>query len=169
MVFYNNIGEGTVIKDKCKQCKGEKVTYVNHSINIDLDKGIPDGHRYPFAGEGDQFPDVDTGDVVVEIYLEKHKSFLRKGADLTHKAKITLLEALTGFSYPLTHLDGRKILIQNKPGEVIQPGVLKTIRELGMPIFNAPYKHGHLYIEFEIQFPAVVNDDLAKALSQVNS
>jgi DnaJ family protein A protein 2 len=67
-------------------------------------------------------PDVEAGDIIVEIFIEKHKSFVRKGADLVYRAQISLLQALTGFKFVLTHLDGRKILIQNKENEVIKPG-----------------------------------------------
>lgn len=35
--------------------------------------------------------------------------------------EISLLEALTGVDFVIMHLDGRKIRIQSKPGEVIQP------------------------------------------------
>ena len=50
-----------------------------------------------------------------------HASFTRKNADLFIKRKITLLEALTGTTLELTHLDGRKLLIKTKPGDVIAP------------------------------------------------
>ncbi len=47
---------------------------------------------------------------------EKHSLFTRKGADLFIERKISLVEALTGFKMELTHLDGRKLLIQTHPG-----------------------------------------------------
>lgn len=115
-------GEGQMIKEKCKDCKGEKIATETKSIEIELDKGVPDGHRYNFPLEGDMIPDVEAGDIIIEIFIEKHKSFVRKGADLVYRAQISLLQALTGFKFVLTHLDGRKILIQNKENEVIKPG-----------------------------------------------
>jgi len=101
-------GEGQVIKEKCKDCRGEKIATETKTLDIELDKGVPDGHRYPFPLEGDQIPDVEAGDIVVEIFIENHKLFKRKGADLIYKAQITLLQALTGFKFVITHLDGRK-------------------------------------------------------------
>lgn len=47
---------------------------------------------------------------------------------------ITLVEALTGFSFSLTHLDGSTHIIKSEPGEVIKPGDVRTVEELGMPI-----------------------------------
>jgi len=41
--------------------------------------------------------------------------------------EISLLEALTGVDFVLKHLDGRKIRIKNKPGEVIKPDDIKTV------------------------------------------
>jgi DnaJ family protein A protein 2 len=37
-----------------------------------------------------------AGDVYVRIKIKKHQTFERRGADLIHVKKITLLEALTG-------------------------------------------------------------------------
>jgi DnaJ family protein A protein 2 len=58
--------------------------------------------------------------LIVVIKEKKHKTFVRKGADLFMEKDITLVEALTGLDFVLTHLDGRKIRIANKPGEVIK-------------------------------------------------
>ena len=84
-----------IIKEKCKECKGQKVKNIKHKFKVDIDKGVPDGHRYTIKKEEDQFPDVDNGDLIIEIYLDKHKDFIRKGADLIYKCEITLLQALT--------------------------------------------------------------------------
>jgi DnaJ family protein A protein 2 len=65
------------------------------------------------------------------------------------------------------HLDGRNVLIKSRPNEVIQPGSLRTVKELGMPFFNAPYKYGNLYIEFDIHFPENLNQETKENLSKI--
>ena len=52
--------------------------------------------------------------------------FKRKGGDLFYEHKLTLSEALCGFQYVLTHLDGRQLLIKTNPGEVVKPGKWDT-------------------------------------------
>ena len=52
---------------------------------------------------------------------------MRKGADLAIEREITLIEALTGVDFVITHLDGRKIRIKNNAGEIIKPDDIKTI------------------------------------------
>jgi DnaJ family protein A protein 2 len=162
-------GEKTIIKDKdkCTACKGEKVKRLEKTLEIDVDKGAPDGKRYVFPGESDEVPGSEAGDVVVEILIQKHKKFHRKGADLVYSADITLLEALTGFELLIEHLDGRKIIVKSKPGEIIKPGLLKTVKECGMPFFDAPYKFGNLYINFNIVFPEKLDVDQKDKLFKV--
>lgn len=99
--------------------------------------------------------------------VEKHKKFTRKGANLVYTTDITLIEALGGFEMTIEHLDKRKILIKTKPGEIIKPAELKTVRECGMPIFNSPYRFGHLYIQTNIIFPEKVSDEQTASLKKV--
>ena len=160
-------GEGKIIKDKCKECKGKMVKHIKRKIGIDIDKGVPDGHRYTMAGEGDEEPDIETGDLIIEIFLDKHKDFIRKGADLVYKCEISLLEALTGVKIAITHLDGRRILIYTQPGEIIQPQTLKTVEELGMPFFNSPFRFGNLYIDFQIAFPDKLTDEQSQKITEI--
>jgi DnaJ family protein A protein 2 len=163
-------GEGTTVKekDRCTECKGQKVNQKTKTLEVEIDKGAPDGKRYTFAGESDEFPGVEAGDVMVEIMVEKHKKFIRKGADLVYNADISLYEALTGFKLVITHLDNRKILIQNKPGEIIKPAMLKTIRECGMPFFEGGYKFGNLYISFNVIFPEKLDKNQTELIQKVN-
>jgi len=49
----------------------------------------------------------------LKFLLKKSKDFVRKGADLIYKMEINLLQALTGVSFVITHLDGKKILIKS--------------------------------------------------------
>ena len=71
------------------------------------------------TGEGHEAPGVMAGDLHVRFLLEDHKVFERKGADLFLKKKITLLEALTGFTFQIKMLDKKILRIATQPGEVI--------------------------------------------------
>ena len=41
-------------RDKCKACKGKKVTSESKILEVHVDKGMKDGQKIPFRGEGDQ-------------------------------------------------------------------------------------------------------------------
>ena len=162
-------GEGYIIKneDKCEACNGQKVNQESKMLKILLDKGAPDGKRYTFEGESDEMPGYDPGDVIIEIRIKKHDVFERSGADLTMKADISLLESLTGFQLLITHLDGRKVLINSKKGEIIKPGMMKTVKECGMPFYDHPTRFGNLYIRFNVHFPKSLKEAQKDALQHL--
>lgn len=60
---------------------------------------------------------------------------------------------MTGASINLTHLDGKKLKIVNKPGDVIKPDDIKTVDGLGMPFHKQTYKTGNLFLLFKVKFP----------------
>lgn len=68
--------------------------------------------------------------------------------------KISLLEALTGFNYELSYLDGSKITIATAPQEIISHGQVKVVKNKGMPFYKDAFSHGNLYIKFNVEFPA---------------
>lgn len=67
-------------------------------------------------------PDTITGDIVFVLHLKEHAKFKRKFDDLYVEHTLNLTEALCGFQFALTHLDGRQLLVKSNPGEVIKPG-----------------------------------------------
>lgn len=67
-------------------------------------------------------PDTVTGDIVFVLQQKEHPKFKRKGDDLFVEHTLALTEALCGFQFVLTHLDGRQLLIKSNPGEVVKPG-----------------------------------------------
>lgn len=150
----------------CKTCTGKKVKKDVKKIKVEIDKGSPNGERFTFHGEGNEVPDVEAGDVVIQIKEKKHKIFTRKGADLFMEKEISLYQALTGLDFVLTHLDGRKVRINNTPGEVIKPDSLFTVEGQGMPFHKRVYQNGNLIIQFKIKFPNEVNPKTMQLLNE---
>lgn len=68
-------------------------------------------------------PDTVTGDIVFVLQQKEHPKFKRKSEDLFVEHTLSLTEALCGFQFVLTHLDGRQLLIKSNPGEVVKPGM----------------------------------------------
>lgn len=161
-------GKGEVIDEanKCKICKGKKVTKEKKILEAQIDKGSPNNCQYTFHGEADQYPGQEAGDVVIVIQEQPHKMFKRKGADLLIEHKITLVEALTGVNFIVKHLDGTSIRIKNEPGEVIKPDDLKTVPDKGLPFHKQPFKFGNLFVMFKVTFPDSVPVDKLSLLQQ---
>ncbi|XP_074645562.1 dnaJ homolog subfamily A member 2-like [Tubulanus polymorphus] len=149
-------GEREVIneKDKCKECKGAKVTQETKILEVHVDKGMRDGQKIPFPGEGDQQPGMEAGDVIIVLQQKENDTYTRNGCDLSCTYNLGLTEALCGFQFVIKHLDGRDLVIKSPPGDVIEPGAVKMVKGEGMPIHRNPFEKGNLYIKFSIVFPA---------------
>ncbi|OMP00706.1 hypothetical protein COLO4_12443 [Corchorus olitorius] len=148
-------GSGEVIsdRDRCPQCKGNKVTQEKKVLEVHIEKGMQHGQKITFEGQADEAPDTVTGDIVFVLQSKKHPKFERKFDDLYVEHNLSLTEALCGFQFALTHLDGRQLLIKSNPGEVIKPGQFKAINDEGMPHHQRPFMKGRLFIHFNVDFP----------------
>ena len=159
-------GESIDDKKKCKACVGKKLKKENKKLKVEVDKGAPNGEKYTIHGEADEIPDAEPGDVIVQIIEKKHKTFMRKGADLVMEKEITLIEALTGVDFVLQHLDGKKIRIKNNAGEIIKPDDVKTVENQGMPYHKKVYMLGNLFIHFKIKFPNTIEQSSVKLIHE---
>ena len=75
-------------------------------------------------------PDLEPGDVIIVLQMKDHESFTREGDRLIMVHKISLTEALCGFEFTVTQLDGRELLIKNPPGNIIEPGKTSIYSEM---------------------------------------
>jgi len=148
-------GTGKVFKekDRCKKCKGKRTTSEKKVLEIYIPRGAREGERIVLEGEADQVPDQIPGDIVFTLVEEEHEVFQRAGDDLSAELKITLAEALTGFSrVVLKHLDGRGIHIDHPKGKVLTPGQILKVAGEGMPLKRSDAK-GDLFLVVKIEFP----------------
>ena len=51
-------------------------------LEVHIDKGMRDGQKITFRGEGDQEPGIAPGDIVIILDEEEHSVFKRDGLDL---------------------------------------------------------------------------------------
>jgi DnaJ family protein A protein 2 len=159
----------------CPRCNGEgkryKIKKEREVLEVFIEKGAVNGQKIVFANKADEAPNMEPGDVIFVVQEEAHPTFTRKGEDLYIRKSITLLEALTGFQIVVTHLDGRKLIIKNKPGEIIRPVVegrgLKAVRGEGMPTHKNPFVKGNLFILIDIVFPESLEDSTMNDLKQL--
>jgi len=123
--------------------------------------------QIPFMNEGDQSPDIDVpGHIVIVLQLLKHQTFKREGDDLRMTQKLSLAEALCGFQFTITHMDGRQLVVNNQPGQMIKPGEKMAIVGEGMPKYKTPTQFGDLILEFEVEFPTNLYEDQVSKLRE---
>ncbi|CAN6616005.1 mitochondrial protein import protein MAS5 [Trichomonascus vanleenenianus] len=148
-------GKGTVVREKdyCKRCSGKGLTESKSILEVYVPPGSPDGHRIVLAGMADEVYGMTTGDLIFTVNVLEHHAFSRKKNDLYAEVKISLAEALCGFSRVLIRqLDGRALKVSTRPGKVIRPNEYIVIKGEGMRIKGLDTT-GDMYLKTEIEFP----------------
>jgi len=147
-------GERFNSKDRCKNCNGLKVERKKKILEVHIDKGMKDGQKITFHGEGDQEPGLEPGDVVIVLDQKEHDVYIRQGDNnLSMMMNIKLVEALCGFKKTIYTLDKRHLIVTSPPGQVVKPKDTKCIMNEGMPIYREPFERGQLIVIFEVEFP----------------
>src|SRR3989344_1438013 len=76
-------GEGKVIKNPCVACDGAGMEAKQRKIKVKIPKGIEQGMRLRLGGEGEAGEKGGPhGDLYVEMHIESHTIFERKGNDV---------------------------------------------------------------------------------------
>lgn len=141
--------ERSVIRNNEKETEKE-------TIYVELPPGIDSNERITLKGKGNVMNEI-ASDVVLNIQLQKHELFERKGMDLLCNKEISLKEALCGTVVELQHLNGKKLTLNTKNNPyIINPGYRHTTREYGMVRNNI---RGNLFITFTINFPSNLNEE----------
>ncbi|XP_041971986.1 dnaJ homolog subfamily B member 13-like [Aricia agestis] len=179
-IFDSPLGKGYKVKDKdivrplalsleevyrggTKKMKIQRLVFTDEScselklrekvLSIPFPPGIYTNTEIRFKEEGDQGPTRIPADVVFVTEDRKHETFSRRGqSDLLMVHKITLQEALCGFTLTIKTLDDRTLRINIT--DVITPDYEKIVEDEGLPVYECPGKvKGILIIRFEIAFP----------------
>jgi len=120
------------------------------TIQVEIPVGIDNNEIITLVGKGNTHETM-RGDVKLVVNVLSNDIFHRIGLDLCYRKKISLKDALCGFTFDFVHVSGKKLGMNNiNPSIVIKPGHKQIIEGLGMKRDNII---GKLIIEFDIEFP----------------
>ena len=149
-------GKSVSEKDKCKQCKGRKMTMEKDSIKFKVPPGVKDEEIIKVERKGHEDKHGIRGDAMFLMKIKEHETFTRKENDLyLIDYDINLYECLTGTTIEIDFIDGTTKVIEIN--EVIDGKNNYKVMDLGMPIKDSS-SHGDLYIDFNIIYPDFVED-----------
>jgi DnaJ-class molecular chaperone len=159
---HNCQGSGVSIKNNknCSECKGEGKYETDNHCNLNIPKGFEDGVRTIFQklGEQPKKNNQEPGDLILELRINEHPNFTRKGNDLIYKLNITLTESILGKDISIPYFDDT-IKINISQFGIINPNKQYIIKNRGLPILNTD-KKGNLYLEFTINYPKLEKDEV---------
>jgi len=166
---YQCSGKGTYsdYNDKCKACKGEKIIAKPTKIDYYIKPGMSNGDKIIMRGQGNWEEDcLECGDLYIVLNeLKSKNSFIREGENLLYTTKINLVDALTGFTFYIKHMDERFLKIVSS--DVIIPQQSMKIVGEGMRKNTDSLDYGDLIIKFVIVFPEKLSSDRKKYLKKI--
>jgi len=144
-------GEGKVITNPCKDCRGSGSKKVNKTISIQIPKGVDDGTQMRLAGKGEAGPRGGTqGDLYVYISLKKHPIFKRSEENLYFELPISFADAALGTTIEVPTIDGSKSKVKIPSGT--QSGKQLRLKDKGMPQLRGN-GFGDLYLQIKVEVP----------------
>ncbi|CAO3580532.1 unnamed protein product [Absidia cylindrospora] len=142
-----------------------RLTTTDKVLTIQVKPGWKAGTKILFKNEGDMMENGQTQDIVFIIEEKPHEVYKRDGDNLRMVVKLSLVEALTGFSKTITTLDGRKLKVNNA-NAVIHTGQESRVPNEGMPNSKTG-KKGDLFVKYEVSFPTSLTTEQKEGIKKL--
>lgn len=143
---------------------GLKVNEIEN-MTVTFPPGIDEPDTLLIRGQGNGANPKTRGDIHVSIKIINRTPFKRQGLDLIYKKTISLRDALCGFTFDISHINGKIFALNNVANpSVVYPGFKKVIPNLGMTKDNVT---GNLIIELDIEFPEKFTEEQIVDLKKI--
>lgn len=149
------VARGKMWKNDCSACP-QKTQTEKVNLSVDITRGLRPNDRITFDKVTDERPGYVAGDLHFVITQEPHSVYHRDRDDLYKTIEVPLVDALTGFTITLQHLDGNEFTVT--VNEVTDCDHVMRVPGKGMPR-RSGRGYGDLFITFEVDFPDTLTDE----------
>lgn len=144
-------GEGEILENPCRTCGGSGLKKKEKQVTVKIPQGVEDQTRLRVQGEGDLEPGVSRrGDLYVDISVNDHEFFKRRGNDVICEIPISFSQAALGDEITVPTLEGEEALVTVPPGT--QPGTMLRLEDEGVPDVRTG-RRGDQLIQVNINVP----------------
>jgi len=142
--------------------ESEKNGSQTEKIIITIPPSMPDGYMLQIKNKGNVIPKSGgrRGSLNLEFNIQTHDVFKREGDDLLIEHKVSLKDALCGFTFDMLHLNGRSYKMSCKPCSITN-NEIKLLPGLG---YNS---NGTLKIKFLVELPTELSKEQIDQLSNI--
>jgi DnaJ-class molecular chaperone len=158
---YNGVNKPVDIERWIKEEDTKR--FEKETIYINIPKGSDNNEIIFIRDKGNIISENNKGDIKLFLKVVNNTSFERNGLDLIYKKKISLKEALCGFSFEIKYFNDRKFNIKNE-NNIIKQGYNKLVQGLGL---TRGEQTGNLIIVFEIEFPDILSKEQTDKLREI--
>ncbi len=159
-------GDGFVIENPCKSCRGTGVVQKTQKIKVTIPPGIESGKRINIPGQGNASPNGGlTGDLYVYITVTPHKYFERDGADVYCVIPVSMTQASLGSELMVKTLDDKKAKLKIPAGT--QNDKILRLRGEGIPYLHNAGRRGDMYIKIRVNIPTKLSSKAKSLLKEL--
>lgn len=160
-------GEGQVITDPCKECRGEGVVKEKQHVKVHIPAGVDSGMRLKMSGYGDAGQGGGpAGDLYVFIQVEPHEIFEREGDDILLDLPISFTEAALGCKKDVPSLFNHTCRIAIHEGT--QNGKIFRVKGEGFPNVHGHGK-GDLLVKIFVETPTKLTQRQKELLQEFST
>ena len=131
-------GTGSFIPQKytCDECGGNKLIDTKVIYDFKGPRGVSNGYRILIPNAADEGINLIPGDVILTLCddnFSNNSKFKRFGDNLLTTISLPLVKALCGGYINFEHINGEKVKIHLRSGEIKSANQLKVLKGYGMP------------------------------------
>jgi molecular chaperone DnaJ len=161
-------GEGKIVSDPCRDCKGIGFQKHKRGIAVKIPAGIDDGNGIRMSGEGDAgIRGGPAGNLYVVVAVKPHRFFSREGDNVVYELPVNFAQAALGSEVSVPTLHGESKL---KIPSGSQTGRVFRLKGSGIPHLRGSGRGDQLVV-LRVVTPESLNkeqrrlfEELAKSL-----
>lgn len=156
-------GQGMEITHACDSCDGTGQVHENKTLEVTVPAGIDEGQRLRVRGEGEAGDrGAPSGDLYVEIKIQKHDVFERDGIDIYCDMPLSFTQAALGDEITVPTLEGEAQL--TIPAGT-QTGTLFKMANKGIPNIQG-YGRGNQFVRVDVDVPTHLSKKQKELLTE---
>lgn len=159
-------GRGKIIKTPCSTCKGKGKVRKNNRVKVTVPAGIDNGQTLRVRSEGCVGANGGpNGDLLVEVRVRAHETFVRDGYDICCAVPISFTQAALGAEIQVPTLEGN---VPYTIPEGTQTGKEFVIRDKGIPELNNSRRRGNLRFTVVVETPTKLTREQKELLRKLD-
>jgi DnaJ-class molecular chaperone len=134
--------------------------------NIRIPAGVENNQQFRFRDLGDNsIKGLPRGDLIVQVLIKNHKTFVRDRLHLRTKCSINVLQLILGTDIVIEKLGGGPLIVKIPAGT--DPGTILSIPGYGLPDLNTG-RTGNLYLEIKGKTPKINDNNVLAEVKKLN-
>ena len=158
-------GRGKITKNPCTTCRGKGKVRRTNKVKVKIPAGVDMGQSVRVRGEGCVGSNGGpNGDLLVEIYIKRHRIFERDGMDVLCEVPISFTQAALGAEIEVPTLDGKE---KFELPEGTQTGKVFTLFGRGIPSVQNPKRRGNQRFTVVVETPTKLTKEQKELLRKL--